>query len=61
MSVLTAHEVELQLSLFDVQVRRAVKDGTIVEYMQRHRNEIVRPPEIFLDLNKANQPTESFL
>lgn len=60
MSNLTAREVELQLSVFDMQVRGAVNDGTIVEYMERHRKDIVSPKNFF-DLNKANPPTESLL
>jgi hypothetical protein len=61
MSDLTAREVELQLSVFEMQVRTAVNDGTIFEYMEHHRKEIVSCLKIFFDLNKANPPTESFL
>jgi hypothetical protein len=37
----SAQEIELQLSLFDVQVRGAIQDGKIIEYMARHHHEIV--------------------
>jgi hypothetical protein len=48
MSIPTAQEIELQLSLYDIQVRRAVQDGKIIEYMSRHHDDIVSAEFFFL-------------
>jgi hypothetical protein len=48
MSAPTSKEIELQLSLFDMQVRRAIENGTIYAYMAAHSAEIVSLAALFL-------------
>jgi hypothetical protein len=60
MTPFTAKEIDLQLSLYDMQVRRAIEAGTILQYMAQHSADIVSLV-FFLYPTMANQPTESLL
>ena len=62
MSAPSAKEIKLQLSLFDMQVRLAIENGTIYAYMAAHTAKIMSALRFFfLGPNKANQPAESLL
>jgi hypothetical protein len=48
MTLATPEYVEQQLDILDLEVRRAIKKGTIFEYLQSNAAEIVSQNSLFI-------------